>query len=135
MVFISVKGRKQKIKNSTRYLIKWDEKSRSIFQYNVKQFLKRYWATDVVFEELPVVGSRLTLDIYNASKKIAIEVDGDQHYSYNKFFHGNRSNFLSQIKRDDMKDSFCDINDITLIRILYKDKISVDLCEKLGILL
>lgn len=135
MIFISIKGVKKKIKNPTKYLIDWDGECRSKFQFNVKQFLKPYWQYDVVFEELPVLGSRMSLDIYNASKKIAIEVDGDQHYSFNKFFHGSRGNFLSQIKRDDTKDSFCEVNDITLVRVLYKDKLSLDLFEKLGIVL
>ena len=113
MIFYSVTGKQRKLKNSHRYLINWDGKCRSKFQENVKAALRPYWQYDVVFEELPVLGTRLTIDLYNASQKIAIEVDGDQHYAYNPFFHGqNRQNFHNQLKRDDLKDSFCDFNDI-----------------------
>ena len=50
---------------------------------------------------------------------MAIEVDGSQHYQYNKFFHSNsRQKFLDQLKRDQKKDEFCEINNIKLFRIL-----------------
>jgi hypothetical protein len=36
-------------------------------QFNVKQFLLPYWKGDVVFEELRIVGTRLSLDFYKGS--------------------------------------------------------------------
>ena len=92
--------------------------SRSKLQSTVKDFLKVFWDGDVVFEEFPVVGSRLTLDFYNATKNIAIEVQGNQHTKYNKFFHkGNKMNYLHQLKRDDEKLAFCDLNKIKLLEV------------------
>ena len=87
MIFKSITGREQKMRNPTKYLIKWDKKCRSNLQKKVKDLLYKYWKADVVFEEFPVLGSRMTIDFYNANKNIAIEVDGMQHYKYNKFFH------------------------------------------------
>ena len=90
-----------------------------VFKKTVKNVLYDNWFADVVFEEFPVAGTRLTFDFFNATRNIAIEVDGNQHYKYNKFFHSNsRQNFLSQLKRDEKKEYFCDINNIELIRIL-----------------
>ena len=91
-------------------------------QKEVKTLLKPHWYSHVVFEEFPVAGTKMTLDFYNANKKMAVEVDGYQHYTFNKFFHSNsRQNFLAQLQRDEKKEYFCEINTIQLVRILESD--------------
>lgn len=135
MMFLTPAGREQKIKNSSRYLINWEEKCRSKVQKRVKDLLYSHWMADIVFEELPVVGTRMTIDFYNANKKVAIEVDGNQHYKFNKFFHSNsRQNFLSQLQRDEKKEYFCEINNIRLVRILENDKLNEHLLKTLDII-
>ena len=122
MTFLCVNGKKKKIKNISKYLIDWDAKCRSGIQKSVKTNIKQHWFAEVVCEEFPVAGTRMTIDFFNATQNIAIEVDGNQHYKYNKFFHSNsRQNFLSQLKRDEKKEYFCDINNIKLIRILESE--------------
>lgn len=118
MIFKNNKGKEIKVAKANRYRINWDSSCRSKVQKKVKDLLKPYWQAHMVYEEFPVAGSKLTLDFFNASANIAIEVDGAQHYKYNKFFHGNnKNNFLNQLKRDDFKERFCEINGITLHRI------------------
>jgi very-short-patch-repair endonuclease len=135
MIFLSTSGKEVKLKNSTKYLIKWNGKCRSKIQERVKALIQPYWAADIVFEELRVIGTRLTIDFYNANKKIALEVDGNQHYKFNKFFHSNsRQKFLSQLQRDEDKEYFCEINNIKLVRILESDKLSEDLLRKLELI-
>lgn len=125
MYFINVRGRKQKLKNSHKYFIDWELESRSKFQTQIKDLLFDIWGADFVIEELPVLGSRMTIDFFNVNRQIAVEVDGDQHYKYNKHFHGGKKiNFLNQLKRDDEKEDFCKINGIKLVRIMSSDKIS-----------
>lgn len=135
MIFLTSNGKERKIKNSCRYLVNWDKDCRSKIQKRVKDLLYKYWVADVVFEELPVVGTRMTIDFYNANKKVAIEVDGNQHYKFNKFFHSNsRQNFLSQLQRDEKKEYFCEINQIKLVRILENDTLNEELLQKLDII-
>ena len=135
MIFISIHGREQKMRNPTKYLVDWDKKCRSKIQKRVKDLLYKHWAADVVFEEFPVLGSRMTIDFYNANKKIALEVDGGQHYKYNKFFHSNsRQKFLEQLKRDEIKESFCEINEIKIVRILESDTLDDKLLKKLKVI-
>lgn len=135
MIFLTTTGREQKLKNSSKYLINWDKKCRSKIQKRVKDLLYPHWISDVVFEELPVLGTRMTIDFYNANKKLAIEVDGNQHYKYNKFFHSNsRQNFLSQLQRDEKKEYFCEINQIRLVRILERDTLNQELLNKLDLI-
>jgi hypothetical protein len=118
MIFKNHRGKEIKVAKANKYKIDWDSGCRSKIQKQVKDILYKYWKGDLVYEEFPVAGTRLTLDFYNASCNIAIEVDGMQHYQYNEFFHNkNRNNFLEQLKRDDFKESFCSTNSITLYRI------------------
>jgi very-short-patch-repair endonuclease len=131
MIFLCINGRKKKIANSAKYLIDWDANCRSGIQKKVKNVLLDNWFADVVFEEFPVAGTRLTFDFFNATRNIAIEVDGNQHYKYNKFFHSNsRQNFLSQLKRDEKKEYFCEINNIMLFRILESEILKGEFPDK-----
>lgn len=105
-------------KNVSKYLIKWDAKSRSNIQFEVKQFLKKYWSNQIVYEEFPVYGTRMKVDIVNATKKIAIEVQGRQHTSFNKFFHNNsRLKYLESIKRDFQKREWLEKNGFQIAEI------------------
>ena len=131
MIFLCTNGRKKKIANSVKYLIDWDADCKSGIQKTVKNVLYDNWFADVVFEEFPVAGTRLTFDFFNATRNIAVEVDGNQHYKYNKFFHSNsRQNFLSQLKRDEKKEYFCEINNIELIRILESEILKGEFPDK-----
>lgn len=108
--------------NIEKRRIKWDEPSLSKFQFQIKQFLKKYWGNHICYEEMPMVGTRLRIDLYNANRKIAIECNGDQHTKYNEFFHaGNRINYWHQIRRDSVKYEWCQNNGITLIDIYPED--------------
>ena len=127
MKFFDASGRSRNLKNAKKYLIDWDKPSRSKFQTCVKEFLRPYWKNDIVFEEFRVVGSRLTLDFYNANKKIAVEVQGAQHTKYVKFFHKNRLKYSEQLKRDEKKLEFCKANNIKLAEIYPQDKINASL--------
>ena len=127
MKFFDASGRRRNLKNAKKYLIDWDKPSRSKFQTYVKEFLRPYWKNDIVFEEFRVVGSRLTLDFYNANKKIAVEVQGAQHTKYVKFFHKTRLKYRDQLKRDEKKLDFCKANNIKLAEIYPQDEINASL--------
>lgn len=118
MTFLDLKGRKKTLKNARKYAIDWHKKTRSKFQDEAKRFFYPYWKGQLVFEELRIPGTRLTLDFYNHTRKIAAEIDGIQHQKYVKYFHGSRvTKWLGQVKRDLFKEDFLEANEITLIRI------------------
>ena len=134
MKFTTLTGRERRIPKIKKYIIDWDGESKSKIQFRSKQFLKKYWQHHVVFEEFPVAGSLLTIDFYNATKRIAVEVQGGQHRRYVPFFHNNyKNNYLDQLRRDKNKRDFCELNDIKLIEIYDTDKMSKDLFKKLGV--
>ena len=109
-------------KNVSKYKIDWDGSSASNLQFNAKQFFKFYWQNHVVYEEFPVYGTRLRVDIINFTKKIAVEVHGQQHFQFNKFFHNNsRAKYLDSIKRDWEKTEWLELNKVKLIELEEKD--------------
>lgn len=120
MRFKTLNG-KLKDKNLKKYLIDWNVDEKSKFQTSVKSFFCSYWKNDVCCSEFPVLGTKMTIDLVNFTRRIAVEVDGKQHDEFNKFFHKDRLNYLYQIKRDTDKEEWCKINNIMLIRIKPED--------------
>jgi hypothetical protein len=105
-----------------KYKIDWDAECRSKFQFEVKQFFRTYWYGQICYEEFPVYGSRMKVDLINMTKRIAVEVQGAQHDQFNKFFHGNsRSKYLRSITRDYQKRQWLEKNDFTVLEILPED--------------
>jgi hypothetical protein len=135
MIFKTLTGSEKRVTRAKKYLIDWDEKSKSKIQFNAKQFLKNYWVNHIVFEEFPVAGTRLKFDFYNANKRIAVEINGQQHTKYVPFFHKRRANFVSQIRRDQQKIDFCELNDIKFIEIYSENELNKKTFADFGVYL
>lgn len=75
-----------------------------------------------VLEEVPIIIRRsetLYLDFYLPLIKTCIEVHGEQHYKFNRFFHHTTLGFIRHKKRDSDKKEWCSINRIDLIELPY----------------
>ena len=135
MRLFNINGRLQK-KSVSKYLINWNKKSRSKVYFKTKKFLEPFWRGHIVYEEFPVYGSRMTVDILNATKKLAVEVQGKQHGEFNKFFHSNsRLKYLEGIKRDIKKAEWLENNGFILLEIEEDEVDSLSLeffLEKFG---
>jgi len=109
-------------KNVRRCSINWEGKSRSNLQFKFKQFFYPFWKNHIVYEEFPVYGTMLKVDILNATKKIAVEIQGNQHESFNEFFHQNsRLKYLESIKRDVKKEKWLKINNFKFLELYESD--------------
>lgn len=134
MTFLDLRGREKKLKNPARYKADWNSATRSKGQTALKKFLYPYWKDKLIFEEMPLVGSKMTFDIVNITDKLIIEFDGIQHSQYVKHFHGSRvSKFLGQIKRDLKKEEWAEINEFSLIRIVSEKEMTYDFFLSKGI--
>ena len=126
-------------KNVRNYLVDWNGKCRSKLQFKFKQFFYPYWKNHIVYEEFPVYGTMLKVDLLNATKKIAIEIQGDQHESFNKFFHDNsRLKYLQSIKRDVKKEKWLEMNEFKFLELYESDLKNLSpqyIEEKCGILI
>ena len=123
--------------NISDYIVDW-ERVVSKPQKTVKDFLRKYWKTDIVLEEFRIPNSLMRIDILNFSKKIAVEVSPSSSHSFNPFFHQNSpAKFLASLKRDIKKKDFCVLNGYTLVEVFdedfpltknfFKDKYDIDL--------
>lgn len=121
MKFIDTKGKEHSIDIRPS---KWKRKEigegRGLYQSKVGEILARQFQ-DNILEEFPVVGEGLYLDFFLPSERLAIEIQGSQHYHYNKYFHGDKSRFLEQQKRDRKKAEWCELNKIRLVLINYDE--------------
>ena len=122
---------KSVFKNVNNKRVDWSIIGKSKFQKKIKDALRPLWQQFIVYEEFPVYGTRMTLDFFNATKMIAVEVQGNQHIEYTPYFHKNEMDFCYQLRKDDAKQTFCDMNGIKLIQIFQDDLKCKDLTEKL----
>ena len=84
--------------------------------------ISQIFKTDQVFEEVPVPRERLTLDFFIPTRKLAIEVHGEQHYKFVPHFHITKFGFLQSKKRDARKKEWCHINNIILVELKYDER-------------
>jgi len=76
----------------------------------VQFLLKETFPTYKVYPEKSITYSNTILffDFYLPELKLAIEVQGQQHYQFNKFFHDNPMDFKMQKYRDSLKTQWAD---------------------------
>ncbi len=132
MKWKKLNGRETSV-NIQKYRINWDKKSASNLQQKVKDFLAQYWKNQIVCEEFRIPSTKYRVDFVNFNKRIAVEVDGQQHGKFVPFFHGNRTHgFRKQILRDISKQEHLESNGIKVLTINHDevDKISLDFFQK-----
>ena len=120
MKWITAKGNIRPL-SEKKYSIKWDSESLSLFQFNVKQFFKKYWIEDIVGEEVLIPQTRLRVDIVNFSRKIAVEVNGLFHVEYTPYFQNSVEDFERQVYRDVLKEHLLEKNGFEVIEIYEKN--------------
>lgn len=64
-------------------------------------------------------GVLLEYDFAIPSRKLLIEYNGVQHYSFPNFYHKSRRDFLEQKERDSMKYIYAKQNSYSLLSIPY----------------
>ena len=57
------------------------------------------------------------------SRRILIEVHGEQHYNFNKFFFKNKLEFYKAKARDSDKRRWCESNEIELLELNYNEDV------------
>lgn len=120
MRLFSVNGRLVS-KNVSKYLIKWDGQCKSKIQFQTKQFLKPFWRACIVYEEFPVYGTMMKVDILNATFKIAVEINGPQHSQLHYFHNNEPVQYLDSVKRDVKKMDWLKLNGFQLVEINFDE--------------
>ena len=76
----------------------------------------------IVFDNLLGKDRTLKFDFFSKTLNLAVEFDGEGHTRFIKQFHKNKEGYQDQIRRDDLKNKYCEENGIRLLRITYKEK-------------
>lgn len=74
-------------------------------------------------------GNRLFFDFFIKELNLLIECQGQQHYKFNKHFHGDRATFMDSKARDNLKIEYAEENRMALMPIRYDDKIEYGLMQ------
>jgi hypothetical protein len=91
---------------------------RSGFEAEVYEKLVYKFPYDIILYEWHVPGNnRLSLDFFLPHRSLALECDGSHHHTYNKFFQTSPKALITQKTNDNLKDEFCKLNNIKLIRL------------------
>ena len=123
MKFYDTSGREHKVDiRPSKWQPKAEGQGRGKFQTQVGDILGQAFPGHFILEEFPCAGERLFLDFFLPSKKLAVEVQGQQHHKFNSFFHEDKAAFIRQKVNDKRKEEWCQINGIRLVKIDYGEK-------------
>ena len=127
MKFIDIKNREI----SVNYKVK-EPYYKSKIQKSVGDFLFKELPYQAIWHEFVIPGSRMSLDFLLPKKRIAIEVDGEQHQKHIVHFHGKigKGGFAKQMDHDMQKQEWCNLNNIILFRFTKTDNFA-DLLKKI----
>ena len=83
-----------------------------------REVIYGYFSAQPILEEIYLEGtSGLYADFFIPREMILIEVNGEQHYGLNSFFHKDKFSLIKQQKRDKEKKEWCQINNILYIEL------------------
>ncbi len=120
MLFKTPNGRERDI-SIKRFLVDWERKV-SGPQKAAKDFLRPYWAHDIVLEELVIPSTRLRIDLLNVNKAIVVEVSPESSHSFNAFFHqGSLNRFKDALKRDIKKAEWARKSGFSFVELTEDD--------------
>ena len=72
---------------------------------------------------------KLSFDFYLPELKLMVEVQGEQHYTYNKFFHKSDQDLQAQKYRDMLKTQYIVENELKLLEIKYDEVSQLDIAS------
>lgn len=128
MKFLDLKGKKVG-KDISKYNRTRSKRNISKGQTKLGNILEEIYPNIPIYEEVPCVGTKLRLDYFIPTLRLAFEYDAKQHEEFNIFFHKTKRRFQRHKDRDFEKQEWCNINNIILVRI-NKEQLSKELVAK-----
>ncbi len=107
--------------DANRYKSQSDDLNKSSLHLRTRDLLKTVYPYDMLLEELPLPSTRLFADFFVPMKRVMVEVQGEQHYRFNPFFHKDATTFADSLSRDKLKAQWCLVNNIVLIELPYNE--------------
>lgn len=87
--------------------------------------VKELYPCMTLVEELNVPEGKngIYFDLYLPQISLVIEVQGEQHFKNNSFFHKNMLEFQKAKRRDELKREWCACNELHLVELNYNESI------------
>ena len=98
-----------------------DKRPRSSLHIRCRELLRQMYPTQPILEEVSVPGENLTCDFYLPTRRVVVEVHGEQHYKFNQHFHGDRRGFVQSKNRDQRKIDWCHLNNISVAVLPFSE--------------
>jgi hypothetical protein len=115
-------GKEIQIENRpSQYPMRNEDGCKSALQYTTGQQVKLKYPFDPILEDVYIPECGFYFDFWLPKRKIAVEIQGEQHNKFVKFFHKNEAGFREHQERDQRKKDFCRLNSIKLIEIFTED--------------
>ena len=128
MKVLGLDDREYNIRLEKYKVLRNDSVKKSSPHNRARMLLRGRFSGAQIFEEVKIEGivcnqkrTNLYLDFFIPERMVVIEVHGQQHYEYNKFFHKGRADFLRSLNRDEAKEEWCKINSFKLIVLKHSD--------------
>tara|TARA_Y100000310_G_C20140171_1_gene559892 strand:+ start:72 stop:485 length:414 start_codon:yes stop_codon:yes gene_type:complete len=101
-----------------------DGRTRSKYHLKARSLLRQTFPTCQILEEVPIRIRRaetLYLDFFIPLHDLCVEVHGEQHYRFIKFYHKTKLGFAQARKRDKKKVEWCELNSISVIELPFNE--------------
>jgi hypothetical protein len=92
-------------------------------EYNMWDFIKKQENNTgkLLDGVLKKRASKLRIDVFDVTKNLVLEIDGDQHNTFTTFYHKTIGDFDRQNMNDDIKGIICDFFGVKLIRVTERN--------------
>lgn len=116
-----------KVYDTSGKLHNWTPKSNprfrpSSYHESALALVRQLYSVDQILEEVYLPGENMYLDIFLPSRKLAVEIQGEQHYKFNNHFYKHEDDFRKAQMRDKRKAEWCNINGIDLVTLDYNNE-------------
>lgn len=117
--------------NGRIHIINPERESREIDDENISELHKKARALlkeclpySKIYEEVTLLGCRgpggdLRADFLIPEHPIIVEVHGEQHYKFSKFYHKTKEEFDLYLQKDKIKKEWAELNSIIYIELPY----------------
>lgn len=109
--------------NVATYVNKPIQYNKSSLHLKARLLLQELFPYEKIIEEVYLGGclSKMYLDFFIPPTFLAFEIQGEQHCAFNQHFHKNKLAFFKAQNRDRQKREWCELNNIDLIELTYKE--------------
>lgn len=109
--------------NQHKWTLKHSPKSNcSSYHRFARDLLKEIYPLDTICEELILPGLGLTVDFFLPLRRLGVEVQGEQHYKFNKHFHKDEFGFGRSRLRDNDKKRWFEVNNLNFVELNWENQ-------------